>query len=267
VVSTVLHVALFAFLARMSPAVLRTPSYGPQPDIQLSLAPIEEPIAPSPVPLTAPQHAQSPAHEASHRDSTVALRPRAVLSAPTHAIPAPPRPVARTIPRPVPPTLQTQPAPAMASIPAAGTRAGSNAGVGGGGAGGGHGGAGPLPGDEARDGVRDFLRATVGCSHEEYLHLNTLERAACDRRVGRDARAVANLKVDALPSGKRAYYDAVQQAYQQMHDPRTPVDTSPGGASWTGQAGHGIGFGCKYGNCGVIAPQGAGTEESGIPRP
>ncbi len=107
---------------------------------------------------------------------------------------------------------------------------------------------------------------TLGCSHEEHLHLNAAERAACDRRIGRDARAVANLKLDGIPSEKRAYYDAVQQAYQAMHDPRTPVDTSAGGMGST-QQGRGFGFSCKAGNCGVNLPQGVGTEESGVPKP
>ncbi|MGC1304222.1 MAG: hypothetical protein WA840_17785, partial [Caulobacteraceae bacterium] len=124
-----------------------------------------------------------------------------------------------------------------------------------------------LPGDEERDGVREFLRATVGCSHEEYLHLTAPERAACDRRVGRDARAVANAKVEGIPSEKRAYYDAVQQAYQALHDPRTPVDTTAGGMATTGQGGHGLSFGCKAGSCGVNLPQGVLTEESGVPKP
>jgi hypothetical protein len=252
-----MHLALFAYLARVMP-VLRTPSYGPEPDVQVELARFPT----IPLPEAQPRPARAVERHA----------PRSQLAPSVRPTPAPNRaPPARSIqarPQPVPPrapVVAAAPAPpstASASIPAQGGKTGQAVG--------GSGGArapANYPGDEERDGVRTFLRATVGCSHEEYLHLNAAERANCDQRVGKDARAVANVTLDALPSGKRAYYDAVQQAYQAAHDPRTPVDTSAGGGSWTGQAGHGLGFGCKAGKCGVQLPSGVGTEEVGVPKP
>ena len=254
-----MHLGLFAYLAHVTP-VLRAPAYGPQPDIQLALAPPLR-LAPSAIPVPAPTPRESRTVERQVQRSQLAVsRPQLRPAAPARAIQA------RPTPAPAPHAPVAPPAPpstASASIPAAGAKAGVAQGAGGAGSG-----RSPAnyPGDEERDGVRTFLRATVGCSHEEYLHLNAAERANCDRRVGKDARAVANLNLDALPSEKRAYYDAVRDAYAATHDPRTPVDTTAGGSTWTGQGGHGIGFGCKYGKCGITPPQGVGTEEADVPK-
>lgn len=248
-----MHIALLVYLAQVMP-VLRTPSYGPEPEVQLEF---------SRLPVIQTPEAQPRAARAVERQAPVSHLPPGVRPTPSHA---PPARAIQARPRPAPANAPvaapTPPSTASASIPAQGGKAGQATGGGGGGRAPAN-----YPGDEERDGVRSFLRATVGCSHEEYLHLNAAERANCDRRVGKDARAFANVNVNSLPADKRAYYDAVQQAYQATHDPRTPVDTSAGGGTWTGQGGHGLGFGCKAGKCGVQLPQGVGTEELGVPKP
>jgi hypothetical protein len=235
--------------------ILRTPDYGPEPDVQVELS--RFPVIP--LPEAQPRPARPVTRQAPVSHLAPSVRPEPSRAPPAKAIQARPPPIP---PRPAIAAAPAPPSTASASIPAQGGKTGQAVG-------GAAGGRAPAnyPGDEERDGVRSFLRATVGCSHEEYLHLNAAERANCDKRVGKDARAFANVNIDALPADKRAYYDAVQQAYQSTHDPRTPVDTSAGGGTWTGQGGHGLGFGCKAGKCGVQLPQGVGTEEVDTPKP
>jgi hypothetical protein len=131
---------------------------------------------------------------------------------------------------------------------------------------------------EGADGrVAHALRGLVGCSQASLLNLTPDERAACDQARTRQADA-AKGKVDPLPLQKRVYYDAVQQAYADMHDPRTPVPVTAGDQTWYSKA-HGPGVGCKLGGkgappnslklgpCFISPPQGVLTEESGVPKP
>ncbi len=63
--------------------------------------------------------------------------------------------------------------------------------------------------------MRKFLRATVGCSHEDYVGLSDQERASCDRRVGRDARALG------IAPDKIAGFIAAAEAQEQARAGRT----------------------------------------------
>jgi hypothetical protein len=69
--------------------------------------------------------------------------------------------------------------------------------------------------DEGQDGVRKFLRATVGCSHEDYVALNGQERAASDRRIGAEARSIG------IPSDKIAGFIAAAEAQERRRADRT----------------------------------------------
>jgi hypothetical protein len=136
----------------------------------------------------------------------------------------------------------------------------------------------PSSGEGAADGrVASALRGLVGCSQAGLLNLTPEERAACDQTRTRQADA-AKGKVDPLPLQKRVYYDAVQQAYADMHDPRTPVPVKAGDQTWYSKA-HGPGVGCKLGGkgappnslklgpCFISPPQGVLTEESAVQKP
>jgi hypothetical protein len=126
------------------------------------------------------------------------------------------------------------------------------------------------------------------------VHLTAEERDRCNQHYAEIAKRGPAF-VDVIPPEKRAYYDAVQAAYQAMNDPRTPVSTGVGGQyqSW----GHlpGLGCGMQFGGprqppdhrsfsdkvkatgmiavpigpirCGVVLPQGSWTPEIGIPTP
>lgn len=112
--------------------------------------------------------------------------------------------------------------------------------------------------DQGTAGLRSTLRTTVGCSHEDFLHLTKAELDACHQQFGAEARKVQGVTVDAIPAAKRAHYDAVRQAYEAVANPAAPLDSRPGAIQL---------FGCKHGKCGAVLPQGAGTEESGVTPP
>ena len=61
------------------------------------------------------------------------------------------------------------------------------------------------PDEAAGGGLRGVLRATVGCAHEDYVHLTPAERERCLGAFARDAGR--GLAVDAVPADKRAAYD------------------------------------------------------------
>ena len=144
------------------------------------------------------------------------------------------------------------------------------------------------------------LRGLAGCDHA-----NRDERERCSDRLG--ALRLQNIPpVDAIPAEKRAYYAAIQRQYQMIHHYETPVaarargalgPAEDDGALIRGQmGGHGPGMGCglafgslktKRGKkadtsvkatgflglnlgpvrCGVMLPQGMGSEEMGAPPP
>jgi hypothetical protein len=254
-VSVLVHLVLLVVLARVAIPTMYQPPSAPAQDVQLQL--VDEPPAPS----------AAPAPRASRRTLVHTLpspaparppAPQRSAVAPARAIQAEQRPEPAKAPQAPP----APPSHAQASIPAVGAPNGAAAGAAGGGArwrvdG----------GDDGQDGVRKFLRATVGCSHEEYVKLSPVERATCDRRVGRDARMMGSATVDTVGGAKRGYYAAVQNAYQSLHEPRPEYDAN-GNRIVPGRP---PGLGCKFGvdgvSCGVKAPQGVGTEEAGIPPP
>ncbi len=205
-VSLLVHLALFIVLAREVAPGFRTPART-ESDFQVQLV-TEPPQAAAP---------GSPAPRAASR-RVVRQAPAApsapVVQRPRRSLASPPRPVEPA--RPVPPRVPPAAHPALRpSGVGAGARTGS--------------GATPAPspgpgawavqGDDGQDGVRTFLRATVGCSHEDYVNLNANERAACDRRVAIAARVGAQ-KVDGLSAEARAAFDAAVHAQEEARSSR-----------------------------------------------
>jgi hypothetical protein len=142
--------------------------------------------------------------------------------------------------------------------------------------------------------VRGALRAGLGCAAGPSTTLTPEEKERCLERYGQNARKGPAF-IDPIPEEKRAYYDAVQAAYQAARDPAHPFIKGPDGEvrPW----GHfpGVGCGMKFGGppqkpnhnsltdnikaeggvfmnvgplrCGLALPQGVLTPELGIPTP
>jgi hypothetical protein len=122
------------------------------------------------------------------------------------------------------------------------------------------------------------------CEPEDLALLNDAEKARCrsqidadqGRRLAREAEArrarqFAETKIvpriDNIPAQKRAYYDAVAQAYdQQAHGPPMAGRT-PGGACGLGGKAKGGPGSLSIGPCTFWLGQGFLTEESGVPPP
>jgi hypothetical protein len=139
------------------------------------------------------------------------------------------------------------------------------------------------------EGVRGALRAGVGCDLAS-VHLTPEDKDRCAERFGQNARRGPAF-IDPIPAEKRAYYDAVQSAYQAMNDPRTPVPTGIGGQyqTWGRLPGVGCSLTPKFKrgasfsdrvkatgaiavplgpiSCGVVLPQGSWTPELAIAPP
>ncbi len=148
-----------------------------------------------------------------------------------------------------------------------------------------------------QDAVRRALSAALACAPSNTQDLDAEGRAACGKRLRDAAAAMGDAKVDTIPREKRAYYDAVQKAYQDIRHYQTP-DTAlthlPGAEGMYDQrqaaiyghppvAGCGLKFGGPPGAkpagapphslffklgpviCGVAPPQGVLTEESATP--
>jgi hypothetical protein len=258
-VSVAVHLVVLFLLARAIPIM---PAIAPGRDVQIDLV-AAPPLTRFATPVSRAASAQISAASAPRADNSAApLRPsvshpRAAQARPAEK-PASPRPA--PAPRPAPPTLAPAgPAPvagASSSAPrpgAPGAQASASA---------------SLPGDEPAGGVRKFLRETVGCTSADFVHLTVAERFECERQNGVQAAIGAKQKLDALPANKRAYYDAVREAYQNTHNAYTPMDTQAGGqGASSSMGGKGLNYSCVHGKCGLNLPQGAGTEESGIPPP
>ncbi len=114
---------------------------------------------------------------------------------------------------------------------------------------------GPLPGAEAGGDFKGFLRAGVGCAHRDGVGLTHAEREACDQKAGEVAKAAPT--IDKIAPEKRAYFDAVNEAYEKARAPAPVVSyvVGPyGGIAkvWTLPPGvKPIGFGCKIALGGV----------------
>ena len=262
--SLLVHLALLIVFAHVAGVSPRASEPVAEPDFQVQLVTRPPPAAPNAaiVPRSSRQVLQATPPAATRRAPP---RPRLAPTTPPQAVQ-----VARPAPPHAPRAPATPPSHASDSTPAAGPNSGAAAGSGAPG-----GGRWAVQGeDEGQDGVRKFLRATVGCSHEDYVKLTEPERAACDRRVGRDARMIGSTRVE-VPAEKQGYYAAAQEAYQSLHDPRPRYDAQGNRVL----AGHMPSIGCKIGGkdappnslklgpCYVTPPQGAFTEESGIPKP
>ncbi len=150
-------------------------------------------------------------------------------------------------------------------------------------------------GDQAAG--RRALAAALACAAGNAQNLDEETRATCRKRLSEAAAAIGDARVDTIPPLKRAYYDAVQKAYQDIRHAPTP-DTQlthlPGAAGMYDQrqasihgrppyAGCGLKFGGPKGAapagapphslffklgpvvCGVVPPQGVLTEESATP--
>ncbi len=148
-----------------------------------------------------------------------------------------------------------------------------------------------------QDAVRRALRAALACAPDNAQNLDEDARATCRKRLRAAAVAMGDAKVDTIPPLKRAYFDAVQKAYQDIRHyptPDTQLTHLPGAASMYDQrlasipghpphAGCGLKFGGPKGAtpagapphslffklgpviCGVTPPQGMLTEESATP--
>ncbi|WP_158913280.1 hypothetical protein [Caulobacter sp. S45] len=118
-----------------------------------------------------------------------------------------------------------------------------------------------------RGAVSHALQAMFRCQSGNLSNLSPEDRASCEQRIGREANN-AGPPVDTVPPEKRKYYDAIQQAYQSLHDIRPQFNL----AGQRVLAGHPPAVGCKFGKgygikCRFIPPQGFLTEEAGIPKP
>ena len=115
------------------------------------------------------------------------------------------------------------------------------------------------------------------CEVEDLPLLTEAERVLCRnqidadhaRRAARDtehrakevAQAMATRRIDHIPAEKRAYYDAVAQAYdQQSHGP--PMAGRNPGFACGGKQPHSLRLGPLP--CFITPPQGFLTEESGL---
>ena len=217
--------------------------------------------------------APTPAVPAADRDMVVDLNPPEDLS----AAPAPfatrrttpfRRPASLPAPLSLAPTRRPEPRPAAPSPAPPSRAAAASRGPGASASRAGVRSGGPATVEAGAEGggLREALRTSVGCSHADFLKLTPAERDACSRAFARQAALVTAQRVDPIVSiRKRDYYDAVRQAYQNLHDPSTPLDEGPGGEGGE-SPGHGPAYGCIHGKCGVIS-QGVVTEEAGITPP
>jgi len=135
--------------------------------------------------------------------------------------------------------------------------------------------------------VRRALQAALACAAGASRNLDDDARAACRKRLIEGAAAMGEAKVDTIPPLKRAYYDAVQKAYQDFRSfptPDTELTHLPGAegmydqrvASMPGRPG-GVGCGLKFGGpnsphlkigpitCAVILPASPLNPEVDLP--
>ena len=211
--SILVHIALFVVLAHQFAPTLRAPGPEAEPDFELQL--VHEPPPPAgaaPLPAAAPRHSPRPppASIVSRLPPPPPASLRRPRAPPLHRIEPnrplalPPRP-----PLPAPPSArpaQGSPQRTAPSLSPAQARPGSDRWK--------------VEGEDGEDRVRQFLRATVGCPHADYLRFTDGERAACDRAALREARAGA-ARVDALSPESRAAFEAEVRAREQARAGRT----------------------------------------------
>jgi hypothetical protein len=128
-----------------------------------------------------------------------------------------------------------------------------------------------------------WTRDPLACTGQNLRGMAADDRLDCDRRLAELHASGAAHPVDPLPARKRAYYDAVRQAYEEVRKgvPRTwypehdgpPIKPSHGfdinvGFHMKCQAGA-PSSGVRAGRlpCTIHPPRGFGTEEWGIEPP
>ena len=145
-------------------------------------------------------------------------------------------------------------------------------------------------GDEIGAGVRSALRGYFGCDLQKLADLTAEEKARCSQYMAETAKLGPSY-VDPLPMEKRAYYDAVQAAYQAARHPDAPYYRDANGNIQ--QWGHPPAIGCAFKrrfrpgaslsdkikatgmigvpigplSCGLALPQGSMTPELGLQAP
>ena len=154
--------------------------------------------------------------------------------------------------------------------------------------------AGPPSAAGVGTGLLGALRSSIGCDIGRTAHLTPEEKDRCNQRMGEEAHKGPKF-IDTIPAEKRAYYDAVQAAYQAAADPMHPFIRDKYGNVQPWGKGPGVGCGMKFGGppqppdhrsvtdkikatgllgidlgplrCGIVIPQGSMTPEIGIPVP
>ena len=211
-VSVLAHLVIFIVLAHQAAPGLRAPAEV-DPDFQIQLVNTPPPAAAAAETTPTPPRLRRPTpRETPRAPPRPVERARNAPTLPARAVQAA-RPPAPHTP-PAPPSQLSRP---TANGPAAGTQGGAGPGASG-------------PGsasrwsvqgqDEGDEGVRKVLRATVGCSHEDFAQLRPDERAECDRRAGKEAR-LFNQQLDAMDPQKRAGFIAAAQAQDRARADRT----------------------------------------------
>jgi len=150
-----------------------------------------------------------------------------------------------------------------------------------------------MAGGEVGQGVQGALRSRIGCDALA-AHLTAEEKDRCNQRFGQEALKGPKF-IDPIPEEKRAYYDAIQAAYQASHDPQHPFFKDANGNIQPWGKGPGVACGMKFGGppqppdhrsltdkikatgllgfdlgplkCGIVIPQGSMTPEIGIATP
>ena len=185
--SLLAHVGALAWLALTLPRPA-TPPAAAQPEFKVRLS-----RPPASAGAEGAPRSRRVARSTALTATTEARRTTAPAQpAPSTAI-APP-PVAK--PSPTPPSLSKAPAPGAQGPPAAAEG----------------GGAGLTAGD-----LRGLLRGALGCDHAQLMDLSPAERARCAERLGLASRTAP--RIDPIPAEKRAYYDAVADAYAKARAP------------------------------------------------
>ena len=139
-------------------------------------------------------------------------------------------------------------------------------------------------------GVRAALRSRVGCDYAHTANLTPDEKDRCNQHAAETAK-LGPKYIDVIPPEKRAYYDAVQAAYQASRNPAQPFYRDANGNihSWGGPPAVGCTFKQHFRpgaslsdkikatgmiavpvgplSCGLKLPQGSMTPELGIPTP
>ncbi len=145
--------------------------------------------------------------------------------------------------------------------------------------------------------MRRALQAALACAPGASQNLDDEGRAACRKRLSDAGVAMGEAKVDTIPPEKRAYYDAVQKAYQDIRHYGTPDSTltrldgaqgmydvkvmnmpgrlpmagcgtkfgGPKGAKTADAPAHSLHFKLGPLVCALAPPQGVLTEESATP--